>query len=110
MLLSDSLPLFALPMKAVYKVTGWMPDYVGSWVALCLVLQAVCSSRLLFALEIRDALTHIAGLILFCFMPVLLLRFGHATLMGHFLILVALERYVVAKRHGLSKRGWLALD
>lgn len=107
--LSDSLPLLALPAKIIYKLTGWMPVYIGFWIALCFALQAICASRLLSALEIRDIPTQVAGILLFCYVPIMFIRIGHATLIGHFLLLIALERYVTAKRTGLSRRGWAAL-
>jgi len=104
--LSDSLPLFALPAKAIYKATGWLPTYTGFWVALCFFLQAVCASRLLLALGVRSLLPHMAGVLLFCYVPALFLRFGHMTLMAHFFILAELEFYVRAKRAGLRSRDW----
>lgn len=107
--LSDSLPLLGLPAKIVYQATGWMPVYIGFWMALCFVLQAVCASRLLDALGIRDVPTQIAGMVLFCYVPILFVRLGHATLICHFVLLIALERYVTAKRVGLGSRGWMAL-
>ncbi|MEO8012350.1 MAG: DUF6311 domain-containing protein [Dokdonella sp.] len=105
--LADSLPLLALPVKLAYQVF-WPggsdpPIYTGWWVAMCLVLQAVCASRLLRALGIEALLPHLAGVVIFCWMPIVFLRFGQAALMGQFLILFALEGYVRAKRHGLSR-------
>ncbi len=110
--LADSLPLFALPAKLAYKAF-WPagsdpPIYTGWWVALCLVLQALCASRLLRALGIVAALPHLAGVVTFCWMPIVFLRFGQAALMAQFLILFALEGYVRAKRHGLSRRQTIA--
>ena len=111
-MLSDSLPLFALPAKLVYKIayepTDRPPIYTGLWVALCLVLQAVFASRLLRALRIDDPASHLAGIALFCYLPIVMLRFGQAALMAQFLILFALEGYVRAKRDGLTHREWLA--
>lgn len=111
--LSDSLPLFALPAKLLYKLF-WSegsapPIYTGLWLALCLVLQAVAASRLLRALDVMDVLPHLAGLVLFCYLPIVFLRFGHTALMAHFLILFALDGYVRAKRGGLTRRQWTAL-
>lgn len=112
--LSDSLPLFAVPAKLLYSMF-WSagarpPIYTGLWVALCLVLQAVAASRVLRALRIIDPLPHIAGLVLFCYLPIVFLRFGQAALMGQFLILIALEAYLRAQREGgLSRRWWLVL-
>jgi hypothetical protein len=111
--LTDSLPLFALPMKLLYR-SFWFagsapPIYIGVWVALCLVLQAVAASRLLRVLGVVDFIPHLAGLVLFCYVPILFLRFGQASLMAQGLILFALEGYVRAKRNGLTRRGWIVL-
>jgi hypothetical protein len=110
--LSDSLPLFALPAKIVYQLAYTKdqlpPIYSGLWVALCLVLQAVAASRLLRALGIRDFLSHLAGIAIFCYLPIVMLRFGQAGLMAQCLILFALEGYVRAKREGLTRGGWIA--
>lgn len=110
--LADSLPLFALPAKIAYRafwpVGSDPPIYTGWWVALCLVLQAVCASRLLRALGIDAPLAHLCGVVIFCWMPIVFLRFGQAALMGQFLILFALEGYVRAKRDGLSRGHWRA--
>jgi hypothetical protein len=112
LVLSDSLPLFALPAKILYQLThgtgGLPPIYSGGWVALCLVLQAVFASRLLRALGIGDLATHVAGIAIFCYLPIVMLRFGQASLMAQFVILFALEGYVRAKRDGLTRRQWIA--
>ena len=112
LVLSDSLPLFALPAKIVYKLAytpeQLPPIYSGFWVALCLVLQAVAASRLLRALGIRDFVSHLAGIAIFCYLPIVMLRFGQASLMAQCLILFALEGYVRAKREGLTRGGWIA--
>ena len=110
--LSDSLPLFALPAKLAYK-SLWPagsdpPIYTGLWVALCLVLQAVFASRLLQSLGVSGRVAHVAGVVLFCYLPIVFLRFGQAALMGQFLILFALEGYVRAKRDGLTRGAWIA--
>jgi hypothetical protein len=111
--LSDSLPLFALPAKAAYKLAGdasrLPPIYTGWWVALCLVLQAVAASRLLRALRVTRYVPHFAGVAILCYLPIVMLRFGQAALMAQFLIVFALEGYVRAKREGLARRQWIAL-
>jgi hypothetical protein len=113
-MLSDSLPLLALPAKVVYKLTSTPdrrpPIYTGWWVAFCLVLQAIAASRLLRALRIEDAVAHVAGIALFCYLPIVMLRFGQAGLMAQGLILLALEGYVRAKRDGLGRRQWMLLS
>jgi len=111
--LADSLPLFALPAKVIYRLGGdstrLPPIYTGWWVALCLVLQAIAASRLLRALGVEEILPHLAGIAIFCYLPIVMLRFGQAALMAQFLILFALEGYVRAKREGLIRRQWIAL-
>ncbi len=113
MVLSDSLPLFALPAKLIYRIAwpaGSMPPiYTGLWVALCLVLQAVAASRVLRAVGVDDGRAHLAGIVLFCYLPIVFLRFGQAALMGQFVILFALEGYLRAKRTGLTPRQWIGL-
>lgn len=110
LLLGDALPLFALPMKAWHR--WWQesasapPIYTGFWVALCMALQLVAGSRLLSALGVRRPAQHVAGLILLCWMPMLFLRFGHASLMAHFILLVALSNYVRAGRGCLAPKTW----
>jgi hypothetical protein len=110
--LSDSLPLVALPAKVVYKLayspSDAPPIYSGWWVALCLVLQAVFASRLLRALGIRDFVSHVAGIAIFCYLPIVMLRFGMASLMAQFLILFAIEGYVRAKHASLTRGQWIA--
>jgi Family of unknown function (DUF6311) len=111
--LSDSVPLFALPAKVVYKLayapSQRPPVYTGFWVALCLVLQAVAASRLLRALGIGDPVAQLAGVAIFCYLPMVMLRFGQASLMAQFLVIFALEYYVRGKHEGLSRRQWIAL-
>ena len=110
--LSDSLPLVALPAKVVYKIADSPADappiYSGGWVALCLVLQAVFASRLLRVLGIRDFVSHLAGIAIFCYLPIVMLRFGMASLMAQFLILFSIEGYVRAKHNGLTRGQWIA--
>lgn len=106
LLLADALPLFAVPIKALHRVlqdpASIPPIYTGFWVALCLILQVIVGSRLLLALGIRRPAQHVAGLVLLCWMPMLFLRFGHASLMAHFTLLLALSNYVRAGRDGLT--------
>lgn len=106
LLLADALPLLAVPMKALHRLlqdpASIPPIYTGFWVALCLILQVIAGSRLLTALGVRRLAQHVAGLILLCWMPMLFLRFGHASLMAHFTLLLALSNYVRAGRSCLT--------
>lgn len=112
-LLSDSLPLFALAAKVFYTLAfpegSTPPIYMGFWCALCFFLQVAAASRLLFALDVRQPLQHIAGLVFFSYVPLFFLRFGHFGLLGHFLILLSLDAYVRSSRAPLTGRHWLAI-
>ncbi len=107
LLLSDSLPLFALPAKLLYQATGWLPIYIGLWGALCFLLQVVFASRLLRTLEVMTPLAHFSGVVLLCYTPVLFIRIGQNTLLAQFILLAAIEIYVRTKRDGLTLRGWI---
>lgn len=113
LLLSDSLPLLAIPAKLIYRLfwpAGAVPPvYLGWWVAACLLAQVLAASALLRALDVRALVPHLAGVVLLSFMPMLFLRFGHATLMAQALILLALTGYVLGKRDALTRRAWWAL-
>jgi len=106
LVLADALPLFAVPMKALHRLlqdpASIPPVYTGFWVALCLILQVIVASRLLIALGVRRLAQHVAGLVLLCWMPMLFLRFGHASLMAHFTLLLALSNYVHANSGRLT--------
>lgn len=113
LLLSDSLPLLAIPAKLIYRL-AWPADapppvYLGAWVAVCLLAQVLAASALLRALDVRAIAPHLAGVALLSFIPMLFLRFGHATLMAQALILFALAGYVLGKRDRLTRPTWWAL-
>ncbi|HUD43857.1 MAG TPA: hypothetical protein VMR06_17870 [Dokdonella sp.] len=113
LLLSDSLPLFGVPAKILYQAfwpEGSLPPiYMGAWVGLCLLLQVLAGARLIWVLGGRSPLALISGTLILAYTPILLFRFGHATLMGHFLILLTLTGYVEGSRRELSVRYWVAL-
>jgi hypothetical protein len=91
---SDSIPLLAIPFKAL---DPFLPDrfhYFGIWILACFVLQAGLAWKLL-GLYTDNALLKLLGCGLFIFFPPLLWRVntpagGHAALVAHFLVLWAL--------------------
>lgn len=92
--LSDSLPLFALPLKLV---APWLPEHVqfwGYWHLLGFMLQALFA--LLIARELRLPLALGFVAVLFClFQPVFLRRIDvHMALSGHWTILAGLYLYL----------------
>jgi hypothetical protein len=87
---SDSIPLFAILFKAVSGILGHPFQYFGIWTLFCFVMQAVLAYRLVGLIS-NSAKIQALGSVLFLFSPPLLFRLSlHASLMAHFLILVAL--------------------
>jgi hypothetical protein len=89
---TDSLPLFALPLKLF---SSWLPDnfqYIGLWLLSCYVLQGVFAA-LLIRLVSRNLLIQALGTLFFVMSPVLLNRLAHDTLCAHWLLLAGLWMY-----------------
>ena len=104
LILTDSIPLLAVPAKAVSAV---FPDdfhYFGYWLALSFVLQPVAMVALQASLDVRNLITALAGSILALLQTILLARFFHAALMGQFLIIAALALGIRVLRRGRSER------
>ncbi len=101
---TDSIPLLALVFKLLFKLTGFDVNYFGVWMVACYVLQGVGAVWLLDVLGTRDWPTIVAGLAFSLCSGILLRRYGHGALCGHFLILFALAGYfeVVAR----PRRRW----
>jgi hypothetical protein len=87
---TDSIPLLAIPFKAISQFLPYPFQYLGIWVLLCFVLQAYFAFRLI-GLITNSAAIQCLGSILFLFSPPLIFRLSlHESLMGHFIILAAL--------------------
>ena len=87
---TDSIPLLAIPFKAIAQFLPYPFQYLGIWVLLCFVLQAYFAFRLI-GLITSSAAIQCLGSILFLFSPPLIFRLSlHESLMGHFIILAAL--------------------
>ena len=87
---TDSIPLLAIPFKAISQFLPQPFQYLGIWVLLCFVLQAYFAFRLI-GLITNSLAIQCLGSILFLFSPPLIFRLSlHESLMGHFLILAAL--------------------
>ncbi len=89
---TDSIPLLALPAKIWFSVTGQVVNYFGAWVLLCFVLQAVAFNLLLRQFGHATLITLVAGTLIACTAPLLMIRYWmeHLALMGHFLVLLGL--------------------
>lgn len=111
--LTDSIPLVAIPLRAV---SAWLPaqfQYLGAWVLACLVAQALAAARLLRRVG-ADARTQVLGAALFVWFPALGWRFanpalGHATLCLHAVLLLAMEPLVAPTADRDARRAYALL-
>lgn len=96
---SDSIPLLAIPLKALDFLLPEKFHYFGIWIFACFVLQAWLAWKIL-GLYIQNKVLRTFACGLFVFFPPLLWRIntpagGHSALLGHFLVLWAI--YLILK-------------
>ena len=90
---TDSLPLLAFLFKSIRRILPDVFQYMGIWMLLCFVLQAVLAWKLIAKFS-DSAWIKTFGAGFFVLAPPFLLRMhGHESLMGHWLILAALLLY-----------------
>ncbi len=107
LLLTDSIPLLGLLLG---PFAGWLPpgaQFVGPWLAICVVLQVVFAWALVRP-QAPDGLAAWFGTVLLAAMPMLFNRYGHASLCAQWLILWALWVYVEPRR-AARPLLWLAV-
>lgn len=100
---SDSIPLLAIPFKALAPLLPERFHYFGIWIFACFLLQALLAWKIL-GLYTQTTILRILGCGLFIFFPPMLWRIntpagGHAALVGHFLILWALYLILRPAQH-----------
>ena len=113
---TDSIPLLAIPFKAISQFLPAPFQYLGIWVLLCFVLQAYFAFRLIRLIS-NSIVIQCLGSILFLFSPPLIFRLSlHESLMGHFIILAALylnlkpiNDGIDAKKKYLHSLAWIVL-
>ncbi|MBU3630027.1 hypothetical protein ICN38_02950 [Polynucleobacter sp. AP-Melu-500A-A1] len=113
---TDSIPLLAIPFKAISQFLPYPFQYLGIWVLLCFVLQAYFAFRLIGLITTSIAIQCL-GSIFFLFSPPLIFRLSlHESLMGHFIILAALylnlkpiTESTEAKKKYLHSLAWIIL-
>ena len=103
---TDSIPLAALAAKAVHTVTGVELNGLGLWMELCFVGQAGAAAILLAALGVRGRRENVCGVLIVLSASILLERFGHGALCGHFLVLLALASYFRLVEAARGPRVW----
>ena len=113
---TDSIPLLAIPFKAISQFLPYPFQYLGIWVLLCFIFQAYFAFRLI-SLITNSIAIQCLGSILFLFSPPLIFRLSlHESLMGHFIILAALylnlkpiTKDVDKKKKYLHSLAWVTL-
>jgi hypothetical protein len=109
--LTDSIPLLAIPFKLLSPILGGDFQYIGLWLLLSYVLQGVFGALLVSTASSR-VLLQVLGGALFVLAPPLLIRFGHAALSAHWLLLASLWVYfspVTAHTPKRTLRAWVML-
>ena len=112
MAFSDTVPLFALFAKIIYKLAGYEIAHLAYWYFTAILLQPVAFSLLLWSMGVRDLVLNAAGGILSLLVPAFLFRVGHAPLFGHFTFITAMALYFVTAREAELRREmphWLAI-
>jgi hypothetical protein len=90
---SDSVPLMAFLLKPFSALLPATFQYLGPWMMLCFVLQAVFAYKLV-ARFIEGLMPCLLIVGLFTLSPVMMWRLlGHEALLAHWLILAALNVY-----------------
>lgn len=113
---TDSIPLLAIPFKAIAQFLPHPFQYLGIWVLLCFVFQSYFAFRLIGLITNRVAIQCL-GSFLFLFSPPLIFRLSlHESLMGHFIILAALflnlkpsTKSIGAKKSYSHSLAWIIL-
>ena len=112
---TDSIPIFAVLFKLLSPVLPENFQYFGWGGAACYVLQGILSVKIMKNFtESRIFIIFVS--ILFAFMPGMMYRmFGHSSLAGHWILLLALEpifayhKYIDGKKIFLIWAGVAAL-
>lgn len=105
--LADGIPLLALPLKLLAPI--WPPGLhgIGIWHAIVAVLQPLAAVWCLRQAGERRLMPAIGTALAAAAMPAWLARHGHAALMGHFLLLLALGTYLrLVRAASVVAWGW----
>jgi hypothetical protein len=97
MAFTDTVPLFALFAKIIYKLAGYEIAHLAYWYFTAILLQPVAFSLLLWSMGVRDLVLNAAGGILSLLVPAFLFRVGHPQF-GHFTFITAMALYFITAR------------
>lgn len=96
----DGIPALALPLKILAPVLPEGFHGIGFFYAIAWVLQPVAAVWALRGAGVRGLLPGLAIAVMASAMPAFIMRYGHAALCGHFVILAALGLYFRAVEDG----------
>jgi hypothetical protein len=104
---SDSIPLFAIPLKFLNPILPPNFQYFGAFILISFLLQAYFAWKLLLRLT-RDRLLAALGTCLLVWSPIMLFRLqhNHDALMAHWVILAAIYLYLEPR---FRPWRWMAL-
>lgn len=106
--LTDSLPLLALPLKLLAPILPFRFQYLGAWLLVNHILQALFG-YLLLRTRTRNKIILFGGTLFFLLSPILLKKFKQIALDSHWLILAAF--WIYFRTIPLDRRfaNWLIL-
>jgi Family of unknown function (DUF6311) len=103
---TDSIPLLALPFKVLITFfPGWFPEhfhYIGWWMGLVFISQAVAATFLVRALGAKSLLAVIISVGFALTWPVIHARYHHPALMMQSIIIYALALYFLGRHQTWS--------
>ena len=91
--MSDSLPLFALLFRPFSALLSPLFQYTGIWIALCFVLQSILSFQVLRLFRIPTIAALVASAFFVVAPPFLLRINGHYALAGQWIVLLSFFLY-----------------
>lgn len=95
---TDSIPLLAVPLKLLSSFLSKEFQYFGWWGASCFALQGFIGARILWNKTEDTFFSALSG-IFFTVTPVMIRKmFGHTSLAGHWILLLAVELFVCSEK------------
>lgn len=101
---TDSIPVFAVFFKLLSPLLPVEFQYFGFWGILCFILQGCLSVRIIKNFTVNKWVL-ITTSILFMVTPVVIQRmYGHTSLAGQWILILALEPVLVYRKYSDNKR------
>lgn len=99
---TDSIPILALPFKVLITLfPNWFPEhfhYVGWWIGLVFVSQAVAATFLMRAFGVKSLLAVLISVGFALTWPVIHARYHHPALMMQSIIICAMALYFLGRQ------------